>query len=228
MRDGTAYVGFGIYTLAEAARLSGVSPQRIRRWLVGYKYSHLEEVRSQPPVFRGQIEPFGSKLELGFRDLLDVRVVNALIGAGLGLPTIRKAFIRASEVIENDHPFTTVRFQTDGRAIFLEIEADDDPILMDLLKGQYAFKRIVEPSLKNVEFSGGEAIRWWPLTQKRSIVLDPQISFGQPIVRRAGIPTSTLDQALKVEGSIHRVANIYKVNIEEIRDAVEFERSLAA
>ena len=117
-RDGSAYLGMGIYTLGEASRLSGVSPQRIRRWLLGYSYNREGQTRSQVPVFRGQIPPFDSKLELGFRDLLEIRIVNAFADAGLGLPTIRKALDRASRLIDNDHPFSTARFRTDGRDIF--------------------------------------------------------------------------------------------------------------
>lgn len=228
-RDGSAYLGMGIYTLGEASRLSGVSPQRIRRWLLGYSYNREGQTRSQVPVFRGQIPPFDSKLELGFRDLLEIRIVNAFADAGLGLPTIRKALDRASRLIDNDHPFSTARFRTDGRDIFLEIgQTDAEPILVDILKGQYAFRRIIEPSFKNLEFADGEAVRWWPLTRQRTVVVDPTIAFGQPIASRSGVPTFALASAVKAEGTIQRASAAYRVTIEEVRDAVEFERDLAA
>jgi hypothetical protein len=34
-----AYLNNGIYTVPEAARLTGVSTGRIRRWLRGYRYT---------------------------------------------------------------------------------------------------------------------------------------------------------------------------------------------
>ena len=228
-RDGSLYLGLGIYTLSEASRLSGVAPQRIRRWLMGYRYNYEGQSLSQAPLFKGQIAPFESKLELGFRDLLEVRIVNAFAEAGLGLPTIRKALERAASTIENDHPFSTARFRTDGRAIFLELQdLEREPILVDILKGQYAFRKIIEPSFKNLEFSDGEAIRWWPMSRQKTVVVDPTIAFGQPISARSGIPTLALANAANAEGSIQRASKTYRVTVEEVRDAQEFERGLAA
>lgn len=228
-RDGSAYLGLGIYTLGEASRLSGVSAQRIRRWLLGYRYTYEGRLHSQAALFRGQIAPFDSKLELGFRDLLEIRIVDAFAEAGLGLPTIRKALERASKLIDSDHPFSTAQFRTDGRAIFLELqELDNEPILVDILKGQYAFRKIIEPSFKNLEFIDGEAIRWWPLTRQRTVVVDPAVAFGQPIASRSGVPTLALANAVKAEGSVQRVSAAYRVTVDEVRDAIEFERSLAA
>ncbi len=228
-RDGSTYLGLGVYTLGEASRLSGVAPQRIRRWLLGYKYSYDGQPQSQAPLFRGQIAPFESKLELGFRDLLEVRIVNAFAEAGLGLPTIRKALERASTLINSDHPFSTAQFRTDGRAIFLEIRnLDHEPVLVDILKGQYAFRKIIEPSFKNLEFADGEAVRWWPMSRQRTVVIDPTVAFGQPIAAKSGIPTFTLANAVRAEGSVQRASAAYRASIEEVRDALEFERSLAA
>lgn len=228
-RDGTAYLGLGIYTLSEAARLTGVSPQRIRRWLLGYKYNYQGESHTRGPIFRGQIAPFESKLELGFRDLLEIRVVDAFADAGVGLPTIRKALDRASVLMSSDHPFSTASFRTDGRAIFLELQDDgSEPLLVDILKEQYAFKKIIEPSFKNLDFSGGEAVRWWPLSRQRSVVLDPTIAFGQPISSPSGVPTLALANAVKTEGTVQRAAAAFRVGSDEVKDAVEFEMRLAA
>jgi hypothetical protein len=65
---------------------------------------------------------------------------------------------------------------------------------------------IVQTFLKGLEFSGDDII-WWPLGKQRQIVADPRGNFGQPTV------------AL--------VARWYEVQPEELRDAVEFARSLA-
>ncbi len=228
-RDGTNYLGLGIYTLSEASRLTNVSAQRIRRWLLGYRYLYEGAPCEQVPLFKGQIAPFESKVELGFRDLLEIRVVNAFVEAGVGLPTIRKALVRASALLSSDHPFSTARFRTDGRGIFLELSDEaDEPALVDILRGQYAFKKIVEPSFKDLEFIGDQAVRWWPLTIRRTVVLDPAIAFGQPIVSKSAVPTLALANAVKAEGSELRVSKAFRVSLDEVRDAVEFESRLAA
>lgn len=227
--NGLEYVGIGIYTLAEAARLTGVSPQRIRRWLLGYRYKNEHGIHTQPALFAGQIAAFDRKVELGFRDLIEVRIVNALVQAGLGLPTIRRAMDRARDMIGTDHPFSTVWFRTDGRAVFLELpNIEGEPVVVDILRNQYTLRRIVEPSFKNLEFAGDHVARWWPLTPRRTVVIDPLRSFGQPVAAGSGVPTLALAQAARIEESSRKVAAIFRVSPQEVNDAVEFEKSLAA
>ena len=59
-------------------------------------------------------------LELGFRDLIELRFVAAFIAEGLALQTIRACLSTARELVDCDHPFSTRRFKTDGKRIFLE------------------------------------------------------------------------------------------------------------
>ncbi len=59
-------------------------------------------------------------LELGFRDLIELRFVAAFVNAGVGLKAIRNCLVYAREVVADDRPFSTRRFKTDGRTIFLE------------------------------------------------------------------------------------------------------------
>ena len=102
--------------------------------------------------------------------------------------------------------------------------------LLDLVKSQYAFKSVVEPFLfEGLEFAalGIEPVRWWPLGMDRRVVLDPERSFGQPIVDPESVPTSVLARAFKAEGSIQAVADWYKVDPRAVEDAVEFEHKLA-
>ncbi len=60
------------------------------------------------------------------------------------------------------------------------------------------------------------------------VVLDPQRAFGQPIVTKEGVPTTTLAEAIAVEGTVDRVARIYDVGPDSVRDAIRFEKTLAA
>ena len=62
--------------------------------------------------------------------------------------------IRAREILHDERPFTTAKFRTDGRSIFLEIaQQADDPVLLDLLKNQYGMKRVIENCLGDFEIS---------------------------------------------------------------------------
>ena len=100
--------------------------------------------------------------------------------------------------------------------------------LLDLTQNQFAFRQVVGPTLKNLEFNHkDQASRWRPLGPGRRVILDPGRSFGQPIVTE-GVPTSILNRAVAREGSAELVARWYEVELRAVRDAVEFERGLAA
>ena len=67
----TNYLNTGIYSVAEATKLTGVSAGRIRRWLRGYRFKSKTKTYSSPPLWSGQLEPIGHKLALGFLDLIE-------------------------------------------------------------------------------------------------------------------------------------------------------------
>jgi uncharacterized protein (DUF433 family) len=220
----------GIYTVADAARLTVVSTGRIRRWLRGYRYTHREKSYESPPLWRGQWEPIDHSLALGFLDLIEIRFVDAFLKAGVSWAMLRKAREKAHVLFKVSHPFCTQHFVTDGREIFVELhEETDEPSLVEIVKRQQVFGDIIKPFLKELEF-GGQAgvIRWWPLGEKRLVVLDPTRNFGRPIVATHGVPTEVLASAARTSGSIVEVTRWFEVAEREVRDAVEYEQRLAA
>jgi uncharacterized protein (DUF433 family) len=221
----TDFLNTGIYSVAEASRLTGVSRGKIRRWLKGYDFRKDGDVHHSNPVWRSEIKPIGDKFALGFLDLIEIRFVESFLRAGVSWATMRRAHVAAKEELGTDHPYCSNRFVTDGRRILLQ-QASKDEALLDLLTNQREFRRIVEPFLKELEFAGG-SIRWWPLGKERAVVLDPQRNFGQPTAAKSGVPTQTLARSVKANSSIEMVARWYEVQPREVRDAVEFERSLA-
>jgi uncharacterized protein (DUF433 family) len=226
-------LGVGVYTVPEAARLTRVSAPRIRRWLTGYTFTSRAAQRSSAPVWERQIVSSSGELVLSFRDLLEVRFVDAFRRHGVTWRVIRLAAERAAEIIEDSHPFSTRRFKTDGRSIFADIlQETGEESLLDLAKSQYQLKKIVEPFLfEGLEFAeiSGAPVRWWPLGLDRRVVIDPERSFGQPIVTPESVPTSILAKAVKAEeGSIEAVARWYMVHPKAVKDAVELENRLAA
>ncbi|MHB8528670.1 MAG: hypothetical protein ACYC8V_04050 [Caulobacteraceae bacterium] len=214
----------GAYTLAEAGRLLRLSPATLRRWLFGYHYSHHGPLTEHAPLWRPQYGLDENEPLLGFRDLIEARIVGKLRKRGMGLPTIRACLALAREITGDEHPFSTRRLRTDGRRLFLEQGASEGPAaVLDLKERQFVFRRIVEPSFVDLEFDAETAARWWLLPGKRTIVLDPARSFGQPIVAEVGVRTARLAQAVRAEGSQARVARLYEIAPAAVRDALRFE-----
>ncbi len=216
--------GIGAYTAAEAAKLLHMQPKTLRRWVYGYDYEHGEDLKEQPALWTPQYDPESDGPLLGFRDLIEARIVHALRRSKIGLPTIRLCIARAKEMLGEDHPFSTRAFKTDGRKIFLDItKGVDEPRLIDLKDRQHVFRDFVLPSLSGLEFGETRAERWWLVAGRKTLVVDPERSFGQPIIASAGLLTSRVVQEVKAEGSPERVAKLYQVPVRAVRDALDFE-----
>jgi uncharacterized protein (DUF433 family) len=219
-------LGIGLYTAAEAARLLHLPVAKVRRWLGGYRGA----TREYGPLWPPQLPKLDDQLGLGFLDLMQLRVVARIIGnTDISLQKLRRALVLARDLVHHSHPFTTAHFRTDGRSLFFEIGRETDaPQLYDVLGRQYGFHRVIEPSFKDVELDV-EITRWWPLGKQRSVVVDPQRSFGAPVAVDSGIPTAALALAADRHGSPRQAARWYPPATErEIRDAIVFERRLAS
>lgn len=215
-------VGIGLYTPAEAARLVNVPAPKIARWLRGHnvKAAHYDA------LWTPQVNLGDGHIYLGFRDLMEVRVADAFLKHGLSAVKIRRAIEVARDLIGDDHPLSTDRFRTDGRTIFLDISREDgDSRLIDILKSQYAFRDVIAPSLRNIEFEEGIPSRWWPLGKAARIVVDPRRSFGRPIEADSGVPAAVLAGAATAEGSPEAAARLWAVTPAAVRRAIAFQRS---
>ena len=217
-------IGIGVYTPAEASRLIGVGPGRLVRWLRGHEAGG----RHYPPLWRPQIDLGDGHVYLAFRDLMEARVADLLIAQNLSAQKVRRAIEIARDIIGEERPLSTARFRTDGRSVFLQMHAEDGTDrVIDLLRGQYAFRDIIEPSLKTIDFDeAGLPFRWWPLGRAARIVVDPQRAFGRPIEAESGVPAGVLAAAATAEGSAEAAARVWNVPAAAIRRAVAFQSGL--
>lgn len=216
-------IGIGLYTPAEAAKLVNVSAAKITRWLRGHRANKQEYA----PLWRPQVDLADGHTYLGFRDLMEVRVANTFISRGLSPQKVRRAIQIAREVIGEERPLSTARFRTDGRSVFLHVlEEDGSDKLIDLFKSQYAFREVIEPSFKNIDFVDGIPSRWWPHGKAVGIVVDPARSFGQPIDAATGVPAHILAAAARAEGSLEAAARAWAVPAGAIKRALKFQSEL--
>ncbi|BCH29534.1 hypothetical protein MesoLjLc_14640 [Mesorhizobium sp. L-8-10] len=219
-------IGMGVYTPSEAGRLLHIPAARITRWLRGHRIGE----QAYEPLWRPEVT-LDDRVFLGFRDLMEVRVVDAFIRAGVPALRLRMAIQLARDILGNDHPLSTNHFRTDGREIFLRvIETDPDGSererLLNLFRRQYEFNDIINPILKTVDFDDhGAPFLWWPGGRRLNVVVDPARSFGQPIDAASSVPTAVLAAAAKTEG-VQGAATAFEVSEASVRRAIEFEASM--
>ncbi len=216
-RDKEIY-GRGIYTVSDAARLTGIPQPSIRRWLF------------TAPLWAPQAVISGDFSSLSFFDLMEVRFVYAFRQHGLSLQHIRQALAKARGLFNLDYPLSTLRFKTDGRKIFAEVLPDSTQAqrwLIEMPSGQHSFEFILRHLYEGLVWDESGQVQCWR-PRKNRVVLDPRRSFGEPIVDEEGVPTDVLARSYLAEQSVEAVAKWYEVDPASVKDAVEFELDLAA
>lgn len=231
MTTETAF-GVGVYSFADAARFIGAAPRDLRRWSLGYRHKGSDgEERFSAPLWQTQLSE-GNIEGLGFKDLIELRFVQAFRGEGVPMQVIRRTLEVAKEQFSAAYPFTCRKFRTDGRRIFLEVvEETGDESLVDMARRQNVIKKVIGPSLRDgIELDvHGEAARWYPIRGSKAIVFDPLRKFGQPILTDYGVPTVAIAEAVKAEqGNERRVAKLYDLPLAAVRKAIDFESAVAA
>lgn len=218
-----ATLGTGTYSPTQAARLAGLTPSRVRRWVKGYDFKAPDgEVRSSPPLVGP--EPAA---ELDFAALVEVLFVHAFLKQGVPMYWIRRAADVARELYQTPHPFSLKQLKTDGHRIFAVLSKETaEEVIMELASGQHLFAEVIRPYLKQLEYEDDIVARWWPLGRADHVVIDPHRSFGQPIVAGRGVPTAVL-YAAHVGGQSHaEIASWYRVPLEEVQSALRFEEQI--
>ena len=232
-------VGIGIYSRPEAAHLLHVTASRLRRWVSGYTYQIRDSERAAPrrgtvrPVIRSDLPTLRGVVALSFVELMELRVVKALVDRGLSLQHVRRAAAVAAETFHTAHPFASRRVYTDGARVFATLAAGPTtPDLIALTRRdvlQVIAGGIFEPFLDEIDFdeTTAYASRWWPLGRQVPIVLDPRVAFGAPVIAGTRLRT-TLIAGLAHETTEPAVADTYIVGVAAVRAAVRFESMLAA
>lgn len=232
--------GRGSYTVPEAARLLKISAAKVRRWAAGYSFLSDGAPRFSEPVIRRELTNDFGMVELSFLDLIELLFVNTFhVQGGVSLPVIRRTAATAAELFGTDHPFCVQRFRTDGETIFAEMQREElrlraletgDNHTIDLQSGQHVFETMVSPFFKHFTYAVKTNLvqEWYPLGNDHVVVLNPDLSFGEPVVRTYGVPTRALKRAAKSGLTFDEIADWYALPTEAVHDAIAFEDTLQA
>ncbi len=213
------YVGCGLYTLGQAARLLHLRPNVLRYWIGGVGAASIVSRKiATDPV-------------LTFAELMELHFVKLFRDQGVPFRAIRKAAKAAELKFNSPYPFTVKRFDTDGKTIFATLKRDETKktVVEDLEKGQLVFQKIIRPFFKKLDYGTTDVERFWPLKKRGRIVLDPQRRFGKPIDFETGISTDAIAKAVAAgDGQdVKTVAKWFDIPVEAVKAAIRFEKSLA-
>lgn len=173
-------------------------------------------------------------IALSFVELMELRVVRALLDHGMSLQAVRVVANVAADYFGTEHPLASKRLYTDGKKAFAALHGDDrdTPDLVELSRHrveQVIAGSIFQPFLAEIDFNPATSLaeRWWPLGRATPIVLDPAISFGSPTIVGTAIRTSTLARMAEDTG-VAETADAFDLDATSVEAASEFERQLRA
>jgi uncharacterized protein (DUF433 family) len=214
------------YSVAEAARYLYVPIATLRSWVAGRRYPVAGGERFFEPVVTA---PASVPRLLSFTNLVEAHVLSAISERGVKLPNIRSAIEHLQERYGIEHPLADARFKTDGLSLFIEVLGD---LVNVSMQGQVAMREVMEAHLERVDHDArGLAARLFPFTrfgaadvdQPRTVVIDPRVAFGRPVLAGTGIPTAVLADRYKAGESMQDLASDYECERDLIEEAIRCE-----
>jgi uncharacterized protein (DUF433 family) len=155
------------YEVREAARYANVHSQTVSRWHQNTTLGSRE-----------------ARSKLSYLQLIELAVVAACKAAGMKLADIRAARSYFAGAFRTEHPFATLKLQTDGIDLAAKAGAD---LLIGNKRGQLAWNEIIGGRFEEFEYEDGLASRWHVAGLGSPVLIDPRVRFGAPHV--AGVPT---------------------------------------
>lgn len=222
--DTMSVLGRGVYTIAEAARLTKLRSERARQWFRGREV----ENRIVKPFFQSDYPILDEEYAISFLDLIELYIGGKLREAGISLQKLRTVYHELRRDY-GDHPFCTREIYYGGKQIFTRgLNDEDGSSVIEAISRQHYFDKIILPFLEKIEYDKATSLasRWHIAP---GVVIDPRIRFGKPVVDETGISTTVLKQAFYANGEdAARVASWFGVEAKSVLAAVDFENQLAA
>ena len=210
----------GIYGASEAARYINaadcaekayrVSSPGLIRW-IGRGMQYPDRVRGAA---------------LTFEDLISMRVMAALRGAGAGWKAIKNSESMLRETIGAKRPFASERLWAGQGRAFADwssslIAADKNgQAALDALR-----RRLIPAHGLTFNEDTGMAWTWTPA---KGVKLHPQIQFGAPCIPGTRIPTSAIYGMVNGGDPPGFVARSYDISMETLEAALDWEYRLNA
>ncbi len=224
--------GRGIYSFSRAAEIVGVPPQTLRQWTLGRR-APVGSVSARPLV-RLDVPELDGERVLSFLNLVEVRLIGEFRRLKLPLQYIRQVIDVLEQSYDTTHPLACLRLQTDGRSIFAEIDESGEFACVEIAgrrPNHVVFDEVIRPLFREIDFAGSPKLarRWYPIGRGAGVVVDPEIAFGEPVLKASGIPTRTLARQVTRGGdSIETVAAWYEVPRGAVQTALDYESGLRA
>jgi uncharacterized protein (DUF433 family) len=201
------------------------TPATLRSWVLRRPYPTARGLSQFAPVLKlAKADP----PTLSFSNRIQAHVLRSLRAEhGVSLGAVRQALAYAQRELKIDQLLLREELCAAGGELFLDRYGE----LTNLsASGQIAMRKVFEAHLKRVEWDKRRfAVRLYPFVSEsadaRSIVIDPQISFGRPVVNKAFISARSIVDRIDAGEKVEDVARDYNLTRAVVEEAVVYERA---
>lgn len=215
------------YSVAEAAHYLRVSPSTLRSCVAGRAHETKGGTKRSKPLIVLP-EPGG----FSFVSLMEGHAISTFRRVhGVPMQRVRKAleYLR-DEYRDVLYPFATQEIWTDGLDLFIQRLEHGDGLISLTEQGQGTFRELVAAYARRIEWDGEHMpMRYYPITRPRyqkdrPVCIDPDISFGQPVLAGTRVKTAILTDRFIAGDSITEIAKDFDVTIEQVEEAIRWEK----
>lgn len=213
------------YSIPEAAHYLQIPRATLRSWVLGRFYPTGSGKKRFEPILE---LPTAGQPALSFVNLVEAHVLDAIRRQHqVPLKKVRRALRFLRERFDSKHPLADQVFETDGLDLFIQRYGQ---LIAISQEGQLAMRRLIEAHLRRIDRDpSGVPVRLYPFIrhrqpdEPRSVVIDPSIAFGRPLLVGTGIPTAVVASRYKAGESIQELATDYGHGRDEIEEAIRCE-----
>lgn len=216
-------LGGGIYNTTDVADLLKISNHKAYYLLNNY----LGDKFKKQTEFDYRISDDDDRFYVNFLALIELYVFQKFRNAKVSAQKVRKIHDFLSKKLNTPYPFASTDFYKSGKDIYFK--DGDDWVITDKSL-QIALKKIIESFGAKISFNENNlAEKYFPLGKDKSIVIDPNYRFGQPILKDSYLPIEPLYETyIAEEGDADLICHTYNISKNEIDDIVEFMNMEAA
>ncbi len=226
-----------IYSIPQAAQYLRLPKDRLRYWVKGW----FSETKAQKRFFKPLIKLYHNTFELrpqskttllSFTNLVEAHVLIAIVKAArFDQKQLSTELDYINRHLSTPQLYAGIEFQIEGIALLFErfgqklAASDREQEARQILKTY--FDRIVRDE-------AGLPIKLYPFTklsgadEPKTVMIDPRISFGRPVLAGTGIPTAMLAERYKAGDSIDELAEDYNCDRLQIEEGIRCELQLVA
>ncbi|HUS87506.1 MAG TPA: DUF433 domain-containing protein [Bacteroidales bacterium] len=213
-----ARIGEGIYTAADISRIFKIPYPKAKYWFKYYVKNRLFDTIGYRYFF-----PVKDTFAINFLSLIEMYVFYKFKERKIKTHRIIEAHTNLSKYLCTPYPFASEELYTYGDKIFFG-QSDSLKEASDI--NQTLIPEYISPFVKKIHYDDKRlASKFYPLGKDRSVVINPENQFGQPIIDGTNILTATLYDYYLGNDSIETIAKLFDLRIENVLDAIEFHKA---